>query len=914
MRAPRILWILLLAGCSAAGGQAPPSARIDLLAGLERRELPNGLAVVVKEDRRLPRATVMLAYRVGSVNEDPGITGVSHFFEHMVFKGTEKYKRGDIDLVTYRCGGENNAFTTHDMTGYWFHVDARHVEEIFDILADTMGNCTLEPREFEAEKNTVLQEMNIWLDGPWGRLERELESAVYRESRYRHPVLGWKEDVENLTRDRMMEYYKAFYRPNNASLVVLGDVRKEEVFLQAEKHFGKIPRGKDASGARAAEPPQEAERVVDLKTDKTADRLMMAFRADRAGTEADIVLDVVSTILGEGRTSRLNVRLVEKEDLAGEGDVNVSNYSRRHEGLFTVQVQLALEAPLDKTRAVVVEELEALQKHPVPERELRRAKNILRAHFAFEAESQYALAERIGYFEALGLPDYVREYMDRVEAVTPAKILEVARRVFRAENRTVALGRAKVGRSGAPPASGGVRGAGSRPPGAFRRKPVARAALSQEAPEFGPMREVRLDNGLTLLVKPRRDVPVLAVTAFVDAGPLHEPEDKAGLAVLTGDLLDEGIEDPAAGRRRSAEELAAEIEFVGGTLTTGSSGASAKVLSEHAGLAFDLLRDVLRHPAFPADRVEKLREDQVARIEAQDDDPAAVARRLFYEEAYKGHPLHRPAVGYKAAVEKLTREDVLAHHRRLFRPENTIVAVAGDIDPGRAEEEVRARFGGWRGEGEWKAPAVPPASRQAEPRRVFSTYSSRQVRFHLGHVGVERSSPDWFALRVTESILCASAGFTNRLAKNVRDVQGLAYDVGGSLTAGAGKVAGPFQVVLGTEAKDKDRGLEAAMAELRRFLEEGPSPVEVEDARRYLLGSFVSAWETTDELAAYMVEVRRHGLGADYPARFHRAVSAVTPEEVRRAARKTIDLANLTLVVVGPVDREGKLLRKEEGK
>ncbi|HLF92727.1 MAG TPA: pitrilysin family protein, partial [Planctomycetota bacterium] len=187
----------------------------------------------------------MLAYRVGSVNEHDGITGVSHFFEHMVFKGTQKYKRGDIDLVTMRCGGENNAFTDYDMTGYWFHVHSSHLDEVLDILADTMGNCTLDPREFELERGPVLQEMNLWLDGGWGNLEREMGKAVYKTSGYRHPVLGWQEDVQKLTRDQMAAYYKAHYRPDNASLIVVGDVDAEDVYRRAERFFGALPRGRE---------------------------------------------------------------------------------------------------------------------------------------------------------------------------------------------------------------------------------------------------------------------------------------------------------------------------------------------------------------------------------------------------------------------------------------------------------------------------------------------------------------------------------------------------------------------------------------------------------------------------------------------------------------------------------------------
>ncbi len=866
-----VLGALLFLGVLVPRGQAQ-EARRDLLAGLERRVLANGLAVVVKEDRRIPMVTAMLAYRVGSANEEPGLTGASHFFEHMVFKGTGKYKRGDIDLVTYRSGGENNAFTTNDMTGYWFHVNARHLDDVLDILADTMGNCTIDPGEFEAEKNTVLQEMNIWLDGPWGELELALDKAVYRRSAYGHPVLGWREDVEKLTPERMKAYYKAHYRPQNASLVIVGDVPKAEAFARAEKFFAKLPKGDDPRAPVLGEPAQKEARRVTLQTERAADRLLLAWRAEPAGTETDIVLDVVATILGDGRTSRLQHRLVEREPLVGEGNLDVINYSRRHEGVFSVQAELALGGSPERTEEVLLEELRVLADRPVGDRELRRAKNLIRAGFAFEAESQVELTSKIGYFEALGLPDYVNRYMDRVEAVTPDRIQAVAKRIFTHEGRTVVLGAAK---------------------------PKRRAHRQGGGPSLGEVKEVTLENGLTVVVTSRRDFPVLAVQAFVDGGQLYEPEEKAGLVRLVGELLDEGTDD-GAGRVRSAQEIAGDLEFVGGRLDANANGAAVKVLSEHSALAFDLVRDLLRHPSFPEDRFEQIRSDLLAEIESMDDDPQGVARRLFYEQAFKGHPYHRPGVGYRETVEKLTRDDVLAYVRRFFRPENVIVAVAGDIDADRAVEEIRSRFGSWKGEGPWVAPRPAPAERQREPRTAHRFFKAQQARLHLGHVGIDRKDPDFVALRVLETILCSSAGFTNRLAKTVRDEHGLAYDVGGSVTAGAGSAPGAFQVVLGVEAKDKDKALALVRKELETFLADGPTPQELEDARRHLTASLPGAWETNEDVAAYLLEARRFGLGTDHAAKFHRAVSAMTREEVLRAARRHVDVKNLTTVVVGP--------------
>lgn len=895
---PRILALVLLAlAASCSGGVA---VRRDIIAGLERRVLPNGLAVVALEDPRLPTVTAMLSYAVGSVNEPAGLTGVSHYFEHMVFKGTKKYPPGSIDRITQQCGGENNAYTTHDMTGYWFHVHASHLDEVLDILADTMGNCSLDEAEFERERGPVLQEMAIWLDGAWGPVERDLEKTVYERSGYRHPVLGWKEDVEKLTRERMMAYYKAHYSPNNASLVVVGNLPKEEIFRKAERYFAALPAGLPTGEPAWHEAPQSRERKVELQTGLPNDRFILAFRTGPAGSDDDLILDVVSTILGDGRTSRLVGHLADDEDLAGKDSIEVFNYSRKHEGVFYVKVELALEANAEQARNIVLAELDRLREEPVREHELRRAKNILRARFAFESESQYELASKIGYFEALGRPDYVATYMDRIEAITAEQIQAVSRRFFQPGLRTWAIGKAKATRSGRGAAPGK-----RRPPW----KPLRPGIQATYAPPvLGAVRERTLSNGLRLLVLRRPGVPVLSVQALVNAGQAYEPAEQAGVAQLTGELLDEGVEDER-GRRRGAEQIAGEIEFVGGQFSCGAAGVAAKVLSEHAGTAFDLVRDLLRFPSFPRPRFEALKEDLLADIESQDEEPGRVARRLFYEEAFKGHPYERPASGTAASVGALTLKNVRDYHRRLFRPENTILAVVGDLDPEAAFAELTDRLGGWEGEGSSPGlPAAPAAKRGTESKTIHRTYKSQQARIHLGHVGVERKAPDWAALRVMETILCSSAGFTNRLAQRVREQNGLAYDVGGTITAGAGVAAGPFEIVLGVEAKDKDKAISLVREELKRFLADGPTEEEIRDARRYLLASYASAWETSDSVASWLLEAKRHGLGLDYAARFHREVSAVTCGEVVRVARQRIDLGALITVVVGPVDRNGKLL------
>ncbi|HXX94893.1 MAG TPA: pitrilysin family protein, partial [Planctomycetota bacterium] len=865
---------------------------VELSTGTQRFTLPNGLVVVVKEDHRLPTVTATLAYRVGSADDPPGQSGLAHFLEHMVFKGTQTFRRGEIDLVTFRSGGENNAYTTFDLTGYWFHVGSSHLDDVLEILSDTMGRCTLDPREFEIERGPILEEMNIWLDGPWGELDRRLDETVYTQGRYRHPILGSREDVERLTRDQLKAHYETYYTPDKADLVLVGDVDPKAARGRVERFFGAIPRGRDDPPPAPPEGPQVAPRNVDAKTEFSTDRLLLGYRTPPEGTPAALTLDVLATLLGEGRFSKLKTRLVLQEELATEEGVTVTNDSRRTDGLFTIQVVVGQGGSVEKARTAIQEELEALVAWPVTDRELRRAKNLIRTRMAFDLGSQKELAWRIGTYEALGLPDYLSTYLDRIEAVTPEEVQAVAEKTFAPRNRTAVLG--KGSHRSSPPR---MRAGGTGRPGS-RRGGSGVGAGSGSLPSLGEVREERLPNGMTIIAQRRSDLPILTLQAGTLTGSLYESEDKAGLADLVSRMLDQGIQE-GKGPKKTSDDITREVEFLGGQYTISSTGISVNLMSAHATVGFDLLRDLLRNPSFPEDRFERMREDQLADLDAQDEEPQDAARRLFYESAFRGHPFERPASGRKETVQKLTLEDVRGFYRRFYRPENVIVAAVGDLDPARALRELRDRFESWKGDGPWTPPRAVPALRQTESRTIHHASSARQARIHLGHVGIERSHPDFYALRVMEVILGASPGFTSRLARRVRDEMGLCYDISGTITDGAGLAAGPFQVVLGVDPKKGDQALEAVLDVLRRFQNEGPTEGELRDAKAYLLGSFASSWETIEDTASYLVTTRRYGLGADYPTQFQSAIAGVTREDVLRVAREHLDLGRLTTVVVG---------------
>jgi zinc protease len=419
--------------------------------------------------------------------------------------------------------------------------------------------------------------------------------------------------------------------------------------------------------------------------------------------------------------------------------------------------------------------------------------------------------------------------------------------------------------------------------------------------DLPPIRREVLPSGAIVLAQQRPGSPVFSLRAFVDAGLLVEPEAKAGVARLVSELLLEGT------ARRTGPEIAEAIEFTGGSLEASPTGLSGKTLPRDADLMLELAAEALRSPTFPQEAFDRVREQALSEIEGEDDRPATVARKLFMERIYGTHPLHRPVLGYRETVKALTREDVIAHHAAFYRPGNTIVAVVGGEPAEALAARVRRHFGGWASAGPAVKPALPALTRQAAPLVEEKTVESAQAHLFLGHLGIRRNDPDYHALLVMDNVLGLGAGFTDRMSRRIRDELGLAYQVYATISRTATVEPGTFQIYIGTRPEKKEEALREAQATLARFVAEGPAEEEVAEAKAYLLGSYVFDYETAAALAEHLIAVERFGLGLEYLRTYPVQVGAVTREAAARAAKKHLDPAALTTVVVWKApDEAGK--------
>lgn len=426
--------------------------------------------------------------------------------------------------------------------------------------------------------------------------------------------------------------------------------------------------------------------------------------------------------------------------------------------------------------------------------------------------------------------------------------------------------------------------------------PAASPAHAQtKAGTIDPVRLVA-PNGLTMLVLEQPALPIVQLHALVRAGSAQDPEERAGLANLVASMLDEGTTS------RNAQQIAEEIDFVGGSLRTrvteDYTTVSVKVLAKDVPLGFALLADVLLNPTFPEEELSRLRSQVLGEIRSELENPEQVAMKAFHRLVFEGHPYRWPVNGTMDTVAQVTRGDVQAFYEREYLPNQTILAVVGDITPDQVTARVAAHFGAW----ERRAPparAYPPPKAVRTPTVRLIDQDLTQSTIVLGHVGVSRTDPDYYAISVMNYILGAG-GFSSRLMDAIRDRQGLAYGVGSAFEANL--MPGAFLVSLQTRNEAANQAIEAVRKEIRAIREEKVTEQELEETKSYLIGSFPLRLDTVSDVATVLSLVELYGLGLEYFTRYPAWIGAVTRDDVLRVARAHLDPNRYVLVLVGKLD------------
>jgi len=863
--------------------------------------LPNGLQVLVKESHTTPVAVVMTYFHVGSRNEVNGLTGTSHFNEHMAFKGAGFMKKGDLDKLVASAGGENNAFTWYDCTAYHIKLPAKDVELALKIWAATMADTKFVPEEFAAERQVIISELQGGENDPGQILFRNMTSAMFNVHPYQWPVVGWFEDLENVDRDAAYKYWRDYYCPNNATLIVVGDVKAAQVFEWAKKYYGKIAKRDLPKSKISQEPPQRGEKRLEVRMAAPAATCSIGWRTPRATDPDAPTLELISALLGSGRTSRFYQSIVETQKAQDAS----AWFGRLLDpfGFFVDATALNGGADPKPLEEALLAEVEKLKNTPVSEAELARIKKQYRAARVFSRQSVMGLAEELG--EGIILANdwsFTQKFEEAVQRVTPEDIQRVAAKYFTPENRTVGwLIPTQPGGEGFGAGQIGAQRRPSWPKRALRSVPLAERLPKEPQPilkESGPVRKV-LPNGMTVIVQHSPDNPSVSFSGSILAGSAFDPRGREGLAALTADMLDRGTSS------RSSKRIAEEVENVGASFTFAASrdtlGITGIALKEDFPAVLQVLADCLLNPTFPPDEFEKAKLQMLSSIDQREQDTAALCERLGWEELFPAdHPYHFPSDGYKESVSLLSREDTVSFWHRYGRPDTTILVLVGDISPDEGYALCERLFGAWTGEGPRPVLFAPEVSLAEALTRTAEIADKTQADIGIFTQGVSRRDPNFLKVRLLNYIL--GGDFSSRIMSKVRDELGLAYYAYSMFNASWG--AGPHVVRMGVNPKNLQKALDAAKTEMAKFHQNGITAEELKRAQGAYAGSILVRLDTNAALAAALLEYETYGWGLDYNKRFDDIVRKLTLSELNELARKFFDPDKAVTVIVKPKENK----------
>ena len=880
-----VMVLALLSGLSLA--QAEQS--LDL----EHYRLNNGLEVILVRDTSAPTVAVNIWFRVGSANDPIGKSGFAHLFEHMMFEGSPHIANNEMDQLLERVGGSSNAYVVSDFTAYYDTVPSHQLPLALWIEADRMGGLDVTQENLDNQRAIVIEELQLRYDNsPYGPAVRALLTVPYTYEPYQRHTAGSIEDVNNAQIEDVLDFHRTYYVPNNATLVVAGDIDFEATRSLIEELFGPIPRGDDPPALPAFVPvdQEEAEFITIEDPLINLPALLIAYEIPPLVSEDYPALDLLSRILSVGDSSRLAKRLVDTGK-ALQADAWI--FDNRGPGLFAIILIANVGVDLAELEAGAYEELQTIIEEGVPQEELDKVIAGIRSRGILGLETALGLAGSVqsaNYY--FGDPHAVFTGINRYKAVSSEDIQGVAAEYLEDSDRHVF----------------NVVTSETEPPpkvepyaveDIVEQEPDYRYVIEQsealpplDSNEFNlpNITENVLENGLEVVVIEQPNMPIISLDIYFAGGATAAPQGLPGLAGMTGSLISRGTET------RSAQDIAGAIEQVGGAV--GSGGGSDRLsvgvfaLIEDTDLAFELFADMTLNASFPDNEVERERQQLISALEASLAEPGFVAGRTFGRLLYEGHPYGNPTTF--DSLDAISRDDIMAFYASRRQPDNGLLIIAGAITTEESLEYARQHFADWEGSAESVSfPSLP--ERSGRQIYLVDRPGSTQANFILGNIGMPGGSLDFFPASVLNRVLGGS--FSSRLVQNIREEKGYTYSIGSGFSYPAD--IGRFVVSAAVRNDVIAPTLDEVFKEIERIQTEPLTEEEINDARDGIVGSFVFGMETYQDFVETVASYKTRGVELERLRKWLGLINDVSEDEVLKIANTYIQPDDFIIVVVG---------------
>ncbi len=872
--------------------------------GICEYTLGNGLRVLLFPDASKPTVTVNIAYGVGSVHENYGETGMAHLLEHLMFKGTPKHV--DIPAEMKQRGIEKNASTSLDRTNYFgsFPANDDTLDWLLGLEADRMRNAFVAKKDLDSEMTVVRNEMESNENNPGNVLNQRIRSTAYLWHNYGNTTVGARSDVENVSIERLQAFYRTWYRPDNATLVVAGRIDPASTLARVQKYFAPIKRPvAPIPKFYTVEPAQDGEREVVLRRRGDVNIVAASYHVPGTAHADSAALTILMNILGDTPSGRLHKALVETKlavfAAAGQDSLRENSLAR---AIFAT----AKDADTVRTQAELLRQVETLAAQPITAEEVSQAKQ--RFANAYEQSLSNVNAIAIALTESVSAGDWRLYFLqrDRIAQVTADDVNRVARTYFKQSNRTI--GRFiptedtdRVEIAAAPSAADILKGY-------VGKAAVAAGETFDPTPANIDARTETFTIGDTLKVSllpkdTRGDTVIFSANfRFGDVDSLKRSPGQAG--DFAGSLLMSGSSTMTREQIAQRFDALKTSGGVSGGLQSANIGLNSR--REHLVEAVALAAELLRSPSYPESEFEQLRLQSITGLEAARKEPATLASLAMdahFDPWPNDHPLAFKSIDASLAeVRALKREDLVAFHRDFYGSNEGEIVVVGDFDPVAVKAQLRALFGEWRTAKPYAIIHTRYVEVAADSKRIETPDKANAIVVARSNVSLNDNDPDYPALMLANTVFGGDP-VKARLADRLRQKDGLTYGVGSDISADSSPEgrddAGSFSVQALVAPQNAERLIAAMREELKRFIEQGISETELKDAVNTLLTQRQQARASDGALTGALARNLRMGRTMAWSAHFDAALKALTVANVQAAIRKHLKPETLSVYAAG---------------